>query len=214
MFPSLTAPSHVSFLDAVYLGGLFFLFAATGRFHSLGLHIHTCLPARGRDSGRDCLHADLHLVCGWQLTFLLRVCRLAQFSAFSGSLLCVTFTGRMLAARAGPLSVKTLIHQLYNLYQCMNSNSGVSHLRHIQILCFWTGFITGFVSRFVDSGTHTPTYFSFFQIRILRRSYLYLYFDTHICSIFFLYSQQPPSSARVPAIHRGRVLHFITSSAC
>jgi hypothetical protein len=43
-------------------------------------------------------------------------------------------TGRMLAARAGPLSVKTLIHQLYN-YKCMNSNSGVSHLRHIHIPC-------------------------------------------------------------------------------
>jgi hypothetical protein len=75
-----------------HLGGLLLLCGATGRLHSVDLHIHTCLPARGRDSGRDCLHADLHLVCGWQLTFLLRVCRLAQFSAFSGSLLCVSLS--------------------------------------------------------------------------------------------------------------------------
>jgi hypothetical protein len=39
-----------------------------------------------------CLHADLHLVCGWQLTFLLHVCRLAQFSALSGGLLCVSLS--------------------------------------------------------------------------------------------------------------------------
>jgi hypothetical protein len=37
--------------------------------------------------------------------------------------------------------------------------------------------------------------------------------DTHICSTYSTFSsQQPPvSSARVPATHRGRVLHFITS---
>jgi hypothetical protein len=39
-----------------------------------------------------------------------------------------------------------------------------------------------------------------------------LYNYTHVCSISStFYTQQPPSSARVPATHRGRVLHLITS---
>jgi hypothetical protein len=68
------------------------LCAATGRF-SLGRSTHSHLLAGpGEGFWGDCLHADLPLVCGWQLTFLLRVCRLARFSPFSGSLLCVSLS--------------------------------------------------------------------------------------------------------------------------
>jgi hypothetical protein len=41
-----------------------------------------------------------------------------------------------------------------------------------------------------------------------------LYIDTHVCSIYSSFcSQQPPSSARGPATHRGRVLQLIPSYA-
>jgi hypothetical protein len=40
-----------------------------------------------------------------------------------------------------------------------------------------------------------------------------IYTDTHVSSIYStFYSQQPLPSARVPATHRGRVLHLTTSS--
>ena len=94
-----------------------------------------CRPGGGIVGG-FCLHADLHLVCCWQLTFLLHMCRFGTvFSSFRQPVVCVAFTGRMLAARAGPLSVKPLHTSFITFYICMNSNSGVSHLRHIHIPC-------------------------------------------------------------------------------
>jgi hypothetical protein len=55
------------------------------------------------------------------------------FSSCRQPVVCVAFTGRMLAARAGPLSVKPLHTSFITFYICMISNSGVSHLRHIHI---------------------------------------------------------------------------------
>jgi hypothetical protein len=64
------------------------------RTFPLGRSTHSHLPAGPGEGfwGGICLHADLHLVCSWHLTFLLHVCRLARFSAFPGSLLCVSLS--------------------------------------------------------------------------------------------------------------------------
>jgi len=56
---SLTGSSNVLYLVIHYLGGLLLLCAAPGRIRSVRLHIYVCLPARGRDCGRDLLACRL-----------------------------------------------------------------------------------------------------------------------------------------------------------
>jgi hypothetical protein len=56
---SLTGSSNILYLVIHYLGGLLLLCAAPGRISSVRLHIYVCLPARGRDCGRDLLACRL-----------------------------------------------------------------------------------------------------------------------------------------------------------
>jgi hypothetical protein len=70
----------------------------------------------------------------------------------------------------------------------MNSNSGVTHLRHVHIPCLGAVFLTRPRSQFCkDAHIHTPSSsFPSVQIKILRRSYVICYYTCAVLLYFLL----------------------------
>jgi hypothetical protein len=104
------------FLSYSTLAGCFAL--CCDRAFSLGRPTHSHLPASPGEGFWEGLPA-CRLSSGLRLAAYVSSARVQVgtfFTFFRQPVVCITFMGRVLAARAGPLYVKTLIHKLYILY--------------------------------------------------------------------------------------------------